>query len=97
MLPTDWRSPTTGTLARISDSRVRQFWDPAHLVSLELSRIRSRNSGQPELACCQDKGFFWDDAILFAPHARWKDMPVSVYWNGPVWKIISSLEKTLGN
>jgi hypothetical protein len=39
------------------------------------------------------KGFFWDQAILYAADTKWKDMPVSVFWNGPVWKIIPSLEK----
>lgn len=95
MLATDWGSPSGTTLARISDSRARQFWDPKHLVSQELSRIAKAKAGQPEPNCCEDNGFFWDEAILYAPHTQWKDMPVSVFWNGPVWKIIPSLEKTV--
>ena len=87
----------TGTLARIPDSRARQFWDPQHLVSLELSRIRKAMPGEPEPACCKEKGFFWDDAILFAPHAQWKDASAPLFWNGPVWKIISPLQHILGN
>jgi len=97
MLVTDWRSPASSTLARIPDARVRQFWDPRHLVSLELSRMRMAKPGQPEPYCCQDKGFFWDEAILFAPKAQWKDAPMSVFWNGPVWKMIASLERSVGN
>jgi hypothetical protein len=97
MLATDWGSPSRNALARISDPRARQFWDPKHLVSLELSRIAKAKGVQPQLDCCEDKGFFWDDAILYAPHTKWKEMPVSDFWNGPVWKIIPSLEKALGN
>ena len=97
MLATDWGSPSQSTLARISDPRATQFWDPKHLVSLELSRIAEAKAARPQLDCCEDKGFFWDDAILYAPHTQWKEMPVSVFWNGPVWKIIPSLEKAVGH
>jgi hypothetical protein len=97
MLATDWGAPSGSTLARISDQRVRQFWDPKHLVSLQLTRIKIAKPGQQQPDCCEDKGFFWDEAILYAPHAQWKDMPVSVLWNGPVWKIIPALEKAVSN
>jgi hypothetical protein len=97
MLATDWRSPASSTLARIPDGRVRQFWDAKHLVSLELSRIRMANPGQTEPVCCQDKGFFWDEVILFAPKAHWRDEPVSLFWNGPVWEVVASLERAVGN
>jgi len=39
--------------------------------------------GQQEPACCQDEGFYWDEAILHAPKTEWKEMPVSVFWNDP--------------
>jgi len=39
----------------------------------------------------------WDDAILYAPHAHWKDGPTSVFWNGPVARIIPGLEKALND
>jgi hypothetical protein len=97
MLATDWGSPSQSTLARISDPRATQFWDPEHLVSLELSRIAKAKAAQLQLDCCEDKGFFWDDAILYAPPTQWKELPVSVFWNGPVWKIIPSLETAVGN
>jgi len=83
VLATDWRAPSGSTLARISDRRARQFWDPKHLVSLQLSRIRMAKPGQQEPACCQDEGFYWDEAILYAPKTEWKEMPVSVFWNDP--------------
>lgn len=95
MLATDWRAPSGSTLARISDRRAKQFWDPHHLVSAQLSRIKAAKPGQQEPDCCQDKGFFWDEAILYPPHTQWKDLPVSVFWNGPVWKIIPALENAV--
>ncbi len=92
MLVTDWHRPSSSTLDRIADARARQFWDPEHLVSQELSRIRKAQPGVAQPDCCEDKGYFWDEALLYAPHSKWKDMPVSVFWNGPVWKIIPGLE-----
>ena len=95
MLATDWGRPSRGTLARIADPRARQFWDPKHLVSQELSRIRAAKPGLPKPDCCQDKGYFWDEALLYAPHSDWKGMPVPIFWNGPVWKIIPGLENAV--
>lgn len=70
MLATDWGSPSGSTLGRISDARARQFWDPKHLVSQDLSRIASAKGAEPKVDCCKDKGFFWDEAILYAPHTK---------------------------
>ncbi len=33
MLPTDWSSPNTHVLARLSDPRVIQVWDKKHLIA----------------------------------------------------------------
>ena len=94
ILATDWKAPSSRTLARIPDRRVRQFWDPKHLVAAELARIAKQTSG-PQPNCCVGKGFHWDEVALYAAHARWIDGPTPVYWNGPVYKITSALEKAL--
>jgi hypothetical protein len=94
ILSSDWRSPSGSTLGRIPDPRVRQFWDPKHLVASALEEIAKRKR-QPEPSCCVEKGFDWDEAILYAPQARWKDEPISAFWDGPVYRIISNLEKAL--
>lgn len=86
ILPTDWRSPSGGTLARLSDSRVQQFWDPNHEVSKALSRIAKPDSGEK---------FHWDEAIVYAPHSKWEESPTPSFWRGPVFRIIPSLEKSL--
>jgi len=95
ILPTDLRSPVHSTLGRILDKRTRQFWDPQHLVAQELGRIAGENPGQPKPDCCINRGFFWDDAILYAPHSQWRQTPAAVFWNGPVVRVTSALEKTL--
>lgn len=97
ILATDWTSPSGNTMARIPDSRVRQFWDPKHLVAGKLNEIAKQKPPQPEPNCCIEKGFYWDEAILYAPHTHWKDEPISAYWNGPVARVIAGLEKTLSD
>jgi hypothetical protein len=95
ILATDWKSPSANTLARIPDQRVRQFWDSKHVVANALNKIVKQKSPKPEPSCCVQKGFYWDDAILYGPHAHWQDEPTSVFWNGPVVRIIPGLEKAL--
>ncbi len=97
ILATDWKSPSGNTLARIPDRRVRQFWDAKHVVASALNEIVKQKPPQPELSCCVQNGFYWDDAILYAPHAHWKDEPTAVFWNGPVVRIIPGLEKALND
>jgi hypothetical protein len=92
ILPSDWRPPSGSTLGRIPDPRVRQFWDPKHVVASALQEI-AKHKPQPEPNCCVQKGFDWDEAILYTPHTRWKDEPISTFWDGPVYRIISNLEK----
>lgn len=86
ILPTDWRAPSGSTLARMPDSRVRQFWDPNHEVSKVLSRIEKPDPGER---------FHWDEAIVYAPHSQWRDAPKSLFWQGPVYRVIPGLEKAL--
>ena len=95
ILATDWRVPGARVLGRIPDRRARQFWDPNHLVAEQLARIAQQRPGKPEPDCCVKKGFHWDEAILYPPHARWGDEPDPVFWNGPVYRIAASLDKAL--
>jgi len=97
MLATDLRSPVRGTLGRIPDKRVSQFWDPQHHVSQELRRLADQNSAMLKPNCCIDNGFFWDDAILFAPNSKWRQAPTPIFWNGQLVRVISALEKALQN
>jgi hypothetical protein len=94
ILATDWRSPSGSTLARISDQRAQQFWDPKHLVAQQLSRI-AKDKPQADPDCCVSKGTNWDEAILYAPLSKWSDGPTPLFWNGPVVKVIPRLESRL--
>ena len=95
ILATDWKSPSANTLARIRDQRARQFWDSKHVVASALSEIAKQSPPQPAPTCCVQQGFYWDDAIVYAAHAHWKDEPISVFWNGPVVRIVPTLENAL--
>jgi hypothetical protein len=95
ILPTDWGSPSRGTLGRISDPRARQFWDPGHIVAQQVARNAKANRSQSEPDCCMNRGFYWDDAIVYAAHSRWQDAPNPAFWNGPVVGAIRGLEEAL--
>ena len=81
-------------MTRIADKRARQFWDPHHLVATALDEFAKQNPDQPQPQCCKQKGFDWDEAILFSPRSRWEDMPPALFWNGPVVRVMSDLETT---
>jgi len=95
ILPTDWSAPSGSTLGRIPDARVKQFYDPNHVVSGKLKEFAAKHTPQPEPLCCVRKGFYWDQAIVYARQVHWADAPASTFWDGPVVKIIPALEKTL--
>jgi hypothetical protein len=95
MLFMDLRAPNEGKLARISDGRVRHFWDPGHLVALELKRRRAARPGQPEPNCCENSGIYWDDALVFPAHTKWKDVPAAIFWDGTIWRVAPELEKAI--
>ena len=95
ILSSDWRPPTRYTLARIADARAQQFWDPQHSVANALHEITMRKPPSPAPACCIQHGFFWDQAIVYAPRTHWKDEPATVFWNGTVVRVIPGLEHSL--
>jgi hypothetical protein len=83
------------TLARISDPRARQFWDRKHIVSQELKRVAQQHPGAEAPPWCEQRGFYWDDVILYAPRGSWRDAPTHAYWNGLVVRMMPDLEKAL--
>jgi hypothetical protein len=94
ILPTDWRSPTSATLARIADPRAEQFWDPHHLVSRELKNdlvadgvpVDGHTSG----------GSLWDLAILYPHGTPWTTaLPTPSFFGGAVVTVASPLETKL--
>jgi len=97
ILATDWRPPSGSTLTRIPGPRARQFWDPKHVMARALNEMARQRPPQPAPTCCIQKGFYWDEAIFYPRNSRWEAMPTPAFWNGPVWKIIPELEKTLSD
>lgn len=91
ILPTDWSRPSTSALARLSDPRVRQFWDPNHTLSAILKKAEETGPLHPD--CCERKGFLWDLTAVYAPAAQWREMPPEpILLNGPVVRTTSDLD-----
>ncbi len=100
VLPTDWKSPGTGTLGRLFDRRVRQFWDKEHLISAEMRKAaESYPSEIPvQRRRTNDKadGILWDAIAIFKPGAKWDTtMPVPKFLGGTVVKVIGDVEGQL--
>jgi hypothetical protein len=94
MLATDWSRPATAVLGRLSDSRVRQYWDPNHLVATRMEQ--DARPPQPEQECCVRSGILWDLAAVYPPGAIWSErMPPAILFNGPVADIASALGAAL--
>lgn len=82
MLPTDYSSPGTGVLARLSDTRVAQYWDQDHLFAKQLAKSEN---GQAKPNCCTSKGIDWDEVIVYRRSEQWNsELPRADYWSGPV-------------
>jgi hypothetical protein len=85
ILPTDYSSPGTAILARLSDSRIEQYWDKNHLFAEQLGRKIASDASQPHPNCCIRKGILWDEVAVYPKGAHWDgQLPRAVYLNGPV-------------
>ena len=71
MLATDWGRPGTGSLGRLSDRRVRQFWDADHTVAHALKA--SFAAREDALGCCVTDGVWWDLVAVFPPGEPWSE------------------------
>ena len=88
MLPTDWAKPGKAVLARVSDRRASQVWDPDHLFAKELGRALDADPQHPRPHCCEDGGILWDLVAVYSRSVRWEEtLPRSVLIDGPVWKV----------
>jgi len=78
-------------LKRLHDRRVRQFWDPNHLIAAAIKKVEVSGALHPD--CCERKGFLWDLSVVYAPAARWGDaLPEPVLLNGPVVNTVIDLD-----
>ena len=72
VLLTDWSSPSTAALRRISDPRVSQYWDKHRIISHEIGEHDRRS-------------IIWDHIAVYPPETSWRDLPPkAVYEGGPV-------------
>ena len=94
MLPTDISQPTTGTLRRLSDRRVRQFYDGDHVLAAKMKA--DARSPQPVQDCCSQRGILWDLMAIYGPGDKWTDkLPVATFFNGPVVDVTDGLTSAL--
>jgi hypothetical protein len=96
MLPTDWGKPGTSVLLRLSDHRVRQYWDADHAVASALKTTEETASLHPD--CCKRHNVLWDLIAAYPSGTLWRDAPATpVVFNGPVVDSAPALEKALSN
>jgi hypothetical protein len=85
VLPTDWGSPSTAALRRISDSRAAQFWDKERLIS--------RSMGEHDR-----RSVVWDHIAVYPTGAIWRGRPPkALYEGGPVVKVIDPARAALAH
>jgi hypothetical protein len=88
ILPTDWIPPTTGTLSRLSDHRVRQYWDKDHRMAKAMAGSRV---GEPNPDCCNRNGTLWDLIAVYPAGSEWREtLPRATIFNGPVVAVMKS-------
>jgi hypothetical protein len=76
VLFTDWSSPSTTTLGRISNARAAQFWDKKRLISHSMGE-HDRES------------IVWDYVAVYAQGANWEERPPkALYDGGPVVRML---------
>jgi hypothetical protein len=83
VLPTDWSSPSSAALRRISDTRAAQFWDKDRLISHSMGEHDSRS-------------VVWDHIAVYPPGVIWADgPPPALYRGGPVVGVIAEARAAL--
>ena len=87
MLPTDWSRPSGMVQARISDTRVVQFWDKNHLVAKELQQQLSSSQ-----ICCQRNGIIWDVVAIYPRDVRW-GTSTPVFFGGAVLDVAGDVRQ----
>lgn len=85
VLVTDWTSPSTAALRRISDTRAAQFWDKDRLIS--------RAMGEHDR-----QSVVWDYIAVYPPGDLWQDRPPEpLYHGGPVVQVTNEARTALAS
>jgi len=92
--------PSSETLGRAPDPRIRQFWDPTQRLASFWQPVLKADP-QPVLgkASLVSGDVLWDFVGVFAPEARWtaEAPPVPVFKAAPVADHEAELRKALIN
>ena len=83
VLFTDWSSPSTATLRRISARHSAQFWDKGRTISHSMGE--------------HDRGStIWDYVAVYPAGAIWEDRPPQALYNGgPVIRVTEETRAAL--
>jgi hypothetical protein len=69
-------APTNKLLGNITDRRVRQLWDPGHIMSDEMRASEVAHPGSPPQARTRtdsvDSGIMYDTVAIFPAGVRWE-------------------------
>ena len=97
VLPTDVVAPFDRVLGLIDDRRVSQYWDPQLVVSSDIVRAVNANHTSYRLEEPLPQDFVaWDVVAVFGPSQQWEqDLPVPVYYGGPVVDVIEDAHKAV--
>lgn len=100
VLATDLGPPSTGTMARVSDRRAAQYWDPKHAISahfLALAKAHPDWLAADERTMADRPGFVvWDFVAAWKPGARWEaELPRPDFHGGPVVHVIDRFRDAL--
>lgn len=83
VLFTDWSSPSTATLGRISAAHVSQFWDRGRIISHSMGEHDRRS-------------IVWDHIAIYTPGAVWENSPPQpLYSGGPVVRVLDEARASL--
>ena len=83
VLATDWSSPSTAVLRRLSDGRAAQYWDKGRLIS--------HSMGEHD-----HSGIVWDHVGVYPAGAVWEDRPPqALYEGGPVVRVLDETRAAL--
>ena len=93
ILPSDWARPGARVLARVSDGRAQQFWDPEHLFARQLAQRLRTDPAHPQPKCCDENDIPWDMVAVYPPGSRWEsELPRASYLDGPVWRVAAEFK-----
>ena len=85
VLFTDWSSPSTATLGRITGAQAIQFWDKGRLISHSMGEHDRRS-------------IVWDYIAVYPQGAVWEASPPEpLYSGGPVVRVIDKARSALSH